>query len=1345
MSRKVALLLVLLALPCLVQGQSDDSFTRIATSDGLSQGYVSAIHQDKFGFIWVGTKEGLNRYDGYQFTTFLHDPKQAASLPGNFITTLAGDKRGNVWIGTRSHGLGLYNSEQETLQPFLHQPNDSNSLVNKEVSALHVDGTGKLWVATIGYGLWVLEFDSASDETTLSSVQKIRLEQDSIPMYNYVHAFYEDDAGRMWVGTSASLYSMPVVHPGQSVIQHAEIVIDPETGPISGVMSFCRMENGQLWLGRWGGIQKFDLPSTTFLPERIDFEGAGKINDIISSRNYLWVWDRTRKRIGRCKKDSTVEHSKFNPFLAGGSILCLFQDRSNIMWMGAAGNGLLKFNPMFDYFHPRQDVTLPGFNELTTKIAKDGKGNIWINGALLDPNTGQRMEPDTPLDLLKETWSLGADGNFWAVSRELVCIDVNNKRQSFYPYLPNSLNMAGGLLSLSDSTLWGGGSHHLYRFNISDKSFTYYPYPDPIRDAIHAPRFTQWLRDKNGTIWGAGRSGLIQFNPATGQMELHANSAVNGFQLPVTQVYSILEDPADRGIIWLGTKSSGLLRLEIGTGKFKEYTTNNGLSDNTVYGILGDQKGMLWLSTNRGLNKFDPQTEAIRVYRASDGLQKGEFNQSAFIKDNNGRLYFGGMEGLNAFYPESIPEDDTIGQIVITGFKLDNLEANYKKEGSPLASSITQTQHFELNHKQNMVTFEFAAMDFTDPASNKFTYKLDGLNESWIDNGHAREATFTNLDPGHYVFRVRASKLRGEVGNLEAQVAFFIHPPWWATWWARTMAVLIALAMAYLVFRVRLNNLRLKDQAVFDRNEANRVAKLNQAKSDFFSNITHELRTPLTLIMGPLEKLMETEKTASEQEWLQMVKKHSIQLQRLIDQQLDFARLEGGAMTLNLSWGDLVGALNTHFNAFQEMGKQKELEMKFKTNVPTLTGSFDKKKMEMLTYNLLSNACKFTLKGGKIKVSLEQIPQQDSGIGPCVKIMVADNGRGIPADQLPFVFDRFYRVERTDTERVPGSGIGLTLCKELVEMQGGTIEVSSEVNKGTTFTMVFTWPECGEGAQTLETSLTTDTEPAGQNSMKGQASGAVILIIEDNADIRQFIRKGLTGIGGDNGTRYVFMEADNGTTGIELGIKHIPDLVISDIMMPGKDGFAVCAQLKQEAKTSHIPVILLTAKSTLDSKIKGLHTGADDYLTKPFSLQELSLRIENLLRQQQKLQDHYRKEFLLKPEQIEAKSMEEEFLLKVKQVLKDNLSNDEFSVETFSKLMHMDRSQLHRKLKALTNHSASRLVRTYRLEHARQLLKSRVASVSEIAFSCGFSDRTYFTRCFVEEFGFPPSEAAQKE
>ena len=786
------------------------------------------------------------------------------------------------------------------------------------------------------------------------------------------------------------------------------------------------------------------------------------------------------------------------------------------------------------------------------------------------------------------------------------------------------------------------------------------------------------FEDSRGRCWMRTGKGLLFHDMGSGEFEMFQNNPQDSSSLSHNLVNDIFEDK--KGNLWFCTQGGGLNRMnqpksDATQAVFRHWAIQNSdILSNMITSILEDHHGYLWLSSDKGISRFDPENEVFENFGFKENLQNFYKHLSKY-KSEDGTLYFGGKLGLNVFHPDSFDINKQIPPVAITDFRLFNQSVSLANstgetvdQKSPLSKHISYTEKIELLHWQNDMTFEFAALNFYHPEKNQYQYQLVGYDENWYSTTAShRLASYTNLSPGDYTFRVKGSNDDGLMNEEGASVMITILPPWWA-YTLYGIAVVAALVFAR---QQVVNRERLKSTVRLEHMELEKVQEMDQLKSRFFANISHEFRTPLTLLLGPIKEMLAKASDYSEKNRLNMMQRNAQQLLSLVNQLLDLSKLEAGKLKLEAVKSDVVGYVRTLGSVFKSMAEHKKIEYRFNFPEEKIGLYFDRDKLETIINNLLSNALKFTQEGGNVNLALKAVLEEDK---EWVEIRVADTGPGISQDQIDKVFDRFYQADGSQTREQEGTGIGLALTKELVELHHGSIQVESEIGIGTTFVILLPVGKDHlkeeeiiqelplieleeEKESTIHPSellVPVDGEPEEKVQLEEEIETAseqpLVLVVEDNSDVRSYIKETI-------GKEYSVLEAENGKKGLKKAQEAIPDLILSDVMMPKMDGIELCKRLKTDEKTSHIPVILLTARGSGDDKMEGLETGADDYIIKPFEAQELLVRIKNLIQQREKLLEKFRKEIILKPTEVAVTSTDELFLNKVMEVIEANIDN----------------------------------------------------------------------------------------
>jgi signal transduction histidine kinase/DNA-binding response OmpR family regulator len=823
---------------------------------------------------------------------------------------------------------------------------------------------------------------------------------------------------------------------------------------------------------------------------------------------------------------------------------------------------------------------------------------------------------------------------------------------------------------------------------------------------------------------------LTIYNPSTQKVKNYAE-----------KIRMMHED--SHGRFWLTTLNKGLALFDKDKGVIKNYDKSRGISNNQTYCILEDNVGYFWISTINGLSRFDPAKETFKNYDRQDGLQNNQYQYGACYKTPKGELIFGGITGFDIFNPADVRNNEYQPPVILTDFRIFNKPVPIGNSNkSILHKCIAETRQITLPFDQNVITFEFAALNYAKSAKNKYVYKLEGFEKDWNEAGNQRTATYTNLDPGEYTFIVKAANSDDVWNKHNLTVQIEVLPPYWKTWWFKLAIIIVILVSFYLLFMFWANRRYLKHELVFERERAKKLHELDMMKVRFFTNVSHEIRTPLTLILSPLEKMLHSEMSVKEmKDHLAIMSRNTQQLLKLVTQLLDFRKVETGNLKLELNKGDIIVFIRDIVFSFSQLAQEKNITLEFNTTENEIYTFFDTDKLEKVINNLLSNSFKFTPDDGTIVVGIslvtDDIGDLKDDMGKAekfIEIVVKDNGIGIPESNLDKIFNRFF--QSINTRNQTGTGIGLALTRELVKLHKGRVFVESKSGKGSKFTVRLPLDleefdamlsEEPDGTKKIFT-LDPDHKPEEEI-----ISGKILLVVDDNADVRFFIRSHFE-------PDFKVMEANNGKEGLNLAFKYIPDVIISDILMPLLDGNEFCKRIKKDERTSHIPVILLTALSSQAHKMEGVVAGADDYITKPFDIILLRTKIENLIMLRNSLREKYSSEMVLKPKNIAINTPDERFLQKTIETIEINITDPDFDIDKLSQTVGVSRTQMYRKLSVLTDMTVREFIKNIRLKRAAQLLEQNKMNISEIAFAVGFRDLSHFRKCFRQEFGMSASE-----
>lgn len=1335
--------------------QAPEAGVLFSVNEGLSQGMAFDLLQSRDGYLWIATKDGLNRYDGYGFEVFSPDAFDPFAIGAGEIRKLFEDSRGRLWI-SHLDGLDVFLPQSGR---FFHLPKPQLPIFTgrqKETSPLTFAETpdGAIWI-TDYERLWRIYLPDAAVEASekagsaypqydIAAVEMPPLPGDPGSRIQAKSVFFSKRHGLM-IGASRGLYHLdpatqkllPAALPGLSLLIAGEDgsgalwlkVLTPDFQRYAlGNFSEIDEYYAKFDLYTWDGRTADRVHLTISFPNLLRFEDGERL--WVLEGNTLRQWTVASLRSGG---PPAVEWAFIDPLTKAPIFngLSLTIDRSGLVWLGTNGYGIMKFNPekpKFSCYLARQTQRAIFEDPVGRLFTFEGHDRLYLNARFHQsvPNPWYIILPSgmgffpTVFDSAGNGWGNTTAGNLFR-------IDARTKALRQFP------RIGFGLIYSQKGMLLSAKVEGLMQFDPSTEQSTLFPFPRHWdTGALQSVYSHQLYESGDGTIWIFAFEGVIK---AVATDEGYAfiqykNDPKDPNSLSGNTILCVADDPLEpHRYLWAGVKGGGLNRLDKPTGAVKYFRAQQGLPDNVVYGILPDNDGHLWLSTNKGLSRFHSRDETAKNFSVADGLQDNEFNTGSYLKTRSGLLIFGGVNGLTVFHPDSLRFNRNAPQTRIVGFSVDNAPRRYLSD-APIS----------LSHNQNFIGFEFSALEFTNPAQNHYRYQLTkhgafGRRKAggWIQLGRQNTVQFANLPPGRYAFRVLGSNNDGIWSEQPAVVEFVIRPPWWASWWAYLLYLVAVAAVVMLLYRYQLRQ-KLEHQ------EALRLRELDEFKNRFFTNITHEFRTPLTVILGVNQQLTTEEEQPEKKRRLGLVRRNGENLLRLINQLLDLAKIESKSLKIHYEQGDVLPYLRYIAESLHSLANAQNLMVRVESREPEIVMDYDPDRLLQIVHNLLSNAIKFTPSGGRIVLRADLT---NFGNLSNLRLTVADTGIGIPPEALPHIFDRFYQAGNLKHAQTGGTGIGLALTKELVQAMGGDISVKSPTpgtgGKGAEFTVLL--PITRKAAMREQAAWSAPPDalrliavPAAPGS-SDDPEARRLLIIEDNPDVVEYLAACL-------GEYYQLDFAYNGRAGIECALETVPDLIVSDVMMPEKDGFEVCDTLKNDERTSHIPIVLLTAKADVESRIAGLRRGADAYLAKPFDREELAALLESLLERQKRMAVYFsgKGQGPSPAEMTEAIRMEDSFVQKLRQIVEENYGDEHFGLPQLCQKIGMSRSQLFRKMKALMDESPSNFIRSYRLNKARTLLETTGMTVSEAAWAVGYKHLGHFSTSFQEEFGFSPSE-----
>lgn len=1399
--KTISLTSLLMLLPVIYSySQISPSFSNINTEQGLSNNGVTCILQDHDGFLWFGTWDGLNKYDGKKIVVYKPTRDLSKGLSNNNISCLFEDSNRWLWIGTKSNGLNRMNLLNGQIE---NMSNRQYGIDANWITCVLEDNHKNIWVSTEN-GIYMEEAINRTKD-----VIRFRPILTGI----YVADIKHDKYNNLWFSSYNGLYyyseKLRELYSSSDYVKNSDVPLrnlssleidKQETIWISSLndglikasfkknLSNNKNKSPELFANL--SFEKINLDSYISADE---FKGITKL--FIDSKNNLWIdlWGKglllwkdnfTRMEVYRHNVKSTSS-------LSNNYVLSVYEDQSGLIWVGSDDGGVNRINNNSNPFYRYSDEFGSDIGRLGPILeTSDNKLYVGTRDAGLFYSHFNSSTFKTSPDLKFNRFNISRT-NIHSVSyREITALFEDSKqnlwigtivglncipkteRKSMSPVILKYFNDPNNKLSLSDNnithinedkngSLWVGTmTAGLNRLDSLDRSgkpyFTRFAAGKNNKNKVSHFRIRTLFVDKDKNLWVGTDDGLdrVTKNNKNGPVEFQAiHSEDNRNGLSNNSIICITE--AYNGDLWIGT-TNGLSILK-NADKYKanppfySLFMKDGLPNNFILSIQFDNKQQAWVTTNGGLVKINPVDKVINQYNKSDGFLGSTFSEKSGFKNSQGLLFYGDLHGLNIFDPQEISQPNYIPQVKIVSYytgapALDNL-LNPSAE-----NSLINRDRLELTYLERNFSIEFISFSYMSPEKNQYQYKLEGFDKTWINSGTRNIANYTNIPPGDYTFKVRGSNGNGVWNPAEAKITIKVSSPWWFSWYAFVTYIFFVFLLVYSLSRISRLQMKLKHKTLIDKLELEKIEGVNKAKLDFFTNISHDFRTPLTLILISLNQLKEK----AGQEWgklkpVEMAEKNVNILLRLVNQIMDIRKIENRMMAAVPGKYDYIAFVRHIYDALIPLSGEKQIDYSFATEIEQIELYFDHSMMEKVYWNILSNAFSYTQIGGKIEIIIKQIPTQQKTSGNLIQVDIKDNGPGISKDELQKIFDPFYQAGHKNSKKNRGTGLGLSIAKEMLELNFGRIFVDSIENNGTCFSIQLpvTNPELEKlyvpqdmmddttfNAKIYMGVTTTNVLQVDTKLSKEVKDRPLLLIVEDNEDLRLSLRNSFS-------SDYKIELAEDGIEGIEIALETMPDIIVSDIVMPRMDGLKLCEKLKHDIKTSHIPIILLTAKASVEQQLEGLNTNADDYITKPFNLSILDARIKNLLRERKYLKARFKNAIEIDTKQLELSSIDQRFIDKAIRIIEKNLSDVEFSVDDFARELGMSRSSMYRKILAITGQSAKEFIRDFRIKKAAKLLKGGEFNVSEVAFEVGFISRSYFTKCFAEYFKMLPSKYAQ--
>ncbi len=1299
--------------------------------EGLSANYITTVLSDHQNIKWIATENGITKYNGSEFD-YIRLDKKYAELKNENIETLFLDHGNNLWIGTRGGGVSVLSIEKNSIKNYNYLIDPFNKS-DQRILSITEDNQKNIWIGTWGNGIFVI---NPKTNTLIRHFTTTCL----------VYTILKDTYGNMWFGNYNILTKYDPIH--QKVTEFplnteiTDLINDPVRNKIWIGTAINPSTNIYSFDHNTQKIESLKTGIETSFARYLAMNQEGELL-IGTWSNGLYIGDPDLKDFSKLdiqKNDTRKDNINYD------TVIDIHIDKNNIIWLSMAfGGGVIQMIPKKGFKNAYNDIKNPSIQRDCNiqSIYKDSE-KIWVgtleNGVFMgdDFSTLENIETKDHKKAIyrhKNEVFIGYEEGF-------IIYDAKNRNEIFRS---PTIERVTSFLIDNKERLWIGTEHDgvamVPRKSIKESNKYRYFHDGGIGNfrLNNTDRITDIKSDNTGNIWVGTQNGFHIFNENS-QSFLHHTTLIDK-EIPSAIVNSI---HFSNDIAWIGT-ANGLLKLSLKKNKLtllKKYTKEDGLNSNFISAITNDDNGNLWLSTATEIVKFIQNKELFINYGTSDGIETSSFNQKAVFNDHNNQIYFGGIDNVTYFDPKKIRDTQIIPEIVISKTIIDNqhVTPGHILNGRVvLNKNINSTNEIILTHKEKSILINYGLNDYLGELNVKYKYKLEGFQEDWIDQKNRNQINFTGLPSGSYTLKIIGSRDNQEWSSAKIIRIKIKAAPWLSVWAFIIYAVAFLSFILFLV-QVKFKQSKLKNILEISKIEKQKEVELTEAKLNFFTNISHEFRTPLTLIISPLIEIIENNNLdGSLKKKLDVMKSNANRLLNLVNQLLRFRKADTGALELNVSEGDFISFAYNMFSYFKDLAISKNINYSFESDRDHISFLFDRDNMEIVLSNLLSNAFKNTESGDQILLKINT--QKDK----CI-LIIEDTGIGIPEDKIDKIFDRFYQISTSETAEIVGSGIGLAFTKKIIELHSGSIHVSSTINEGTRFTVTLLmnneyskpFDENGINKDSSYIEIENGIESS-DTLLEGKAekdiSETTILLVDDNEDIRNYLKDLLL-------PHYNILEAENGITGVQIALEEIPDIIISDIMMPKKDGISLCKELKSQVITSHIPIIFLTAKSSVTSEIEGLQIGVNDYITKPFNPFIIKAKIATLLDNRKKMQLYLQNKIRFEPKKdsIEINDNENQFINDAIKLIEENLQNSEFGIPTMTKELMMSQSSLYRKIKSLTGLSLSAFIRSVRLKNSARLIMSTDAKLNQIAYEVGFNDYKYFKKSFKEHFNCLPSE-----
>ena len=1423
------------------------SFSHFTSDNGLSQNSITAMMKDRKGYLWFGTRDGLNKFDGINFTLYNSKPDKRLSVLSNRILEIKEDNWGYVWIKTYDEMVYRLNQTTEELLR-IQKPN--GEFVNDKIREIYILPSGIVWLATFDKGCYKILTNELTHQLTVTHYSK----EDRTLSSNIVRNIFQDKEQNTWFLTQSGLNCIEKARrkvlyfnqqPFYSFIENDKRILFGGEGkiyqfekrnkvfktiglPDKAILTNLANFNSNYYLfatqGRgfytynvlqerlqqfskekypemrsndiqnvyidragdaWLGLKSQGVLHYSPQSNKIDYIESNLNEGQITNPNFLifedekdllWIqpyygffswYDRVNNRL---VPFYNAYNEDINTVFSYG-VNHVLSDSQGVLWISTnRGNGFFKCTFLPDYFNHYlfQNHSVYSISNETRAIFEDNQNRLWIackDGSVhvFDQNKKEigtlnadgRILPGGNLEVLVYNFCQDKSGNIWFATKKqgLYRLKPIGSKNAFrienFIHNPADIyspanNDFYSVVQDNNGRIWAGsygGGLHLFdeqngkiRFFHSKNELKSFP-------EANCSKVRQVFVDSRKHIWVATTEGFVVFssdfkNPKDIKFRYYNRNEDKPTSLGANDVYNIFED--EEANIWFGTFGGGLNKLitkfeEKKQFEFEVFDRGKGMPNNVIYTIIDDKQGHLWLTTENSIVKFNKKTNKIEVFGKGNELENVEFSEASACRLHSGEICVGSKSGFYSFQPDMVKRRVIHAPLVFTRLMLFNKEVEIGEKGSLLVAQLDKTSQLEFNSKQNVFTIEFATLDMRAPEKIQYAYKLEGFDSEWNNVQTKHSATYTALPPGKYTFRVKSTDSEGIWLQNERQIVIDILPSFWQSGFAKMVYVLLVISLFLVTLYIFITIFKLKNNVHLEK-------QMTDMKLRFFTDISHELRTPLTLISLPVDNILQEDLEPNIKDQLLTVRRNLDKVMGLINQILDFRKVQNNKMRLSVEEINFADFTRVCSSNFLEIAHTKNIGFHLKDETNDATIWVDPERYESILSNLLSNAFKFTPSGKNIIVKTEI--RQNVAV-----LSVIDEGIGIAQEKINFIFDRFFSISTLRNIAQKSTGIGLDLVKKLVDLHHGTIRVDSQVGKGSTFEIEFKLgiahfdsevdlvlsDQKSPLNESIEADMPVENEKNGQVTMT-----PLILVVEDNGELRHFLKKTLK-------KKYRVIEAENGFVGWNKIQQVMPDFIIADLLMPEMNGLELIKKIKDDPRTSHIPVILLTAVTDMESKVAGMKAGADDYITKPFSSEFLHARIENLINQRFQLQHYYRSQYIsLKPDftlpPLEIKSQEDQFMQTLIQLMNENLENFDLNIDLLASKLNMSRTVFFNKLKSLTGFSPVEFVREVRFERAAEYIRDTQLTVAEISYKVGIEDPRYFSRCFKQKFGTTPSE-----